>query len=220
MLALAASGEPEGLWLRAEQQRAGRGRMGRIWDAPVGNLYASTIVRLHTGDPPAATLGFVAAVALSEVLAAYAPDAAFQIKWPNDVMASGAKLSGILLERTGDAVVAGIGVNLAVHPEGLDRPVTSIKALTGSAPDPAQFLEHLAEAFARWLGRWRGEGVAPVIAAWCAAAHPPGTALQVNLPEGGTLEGLYDGLDADGALKLRLADGGVRVIHAGDVFLA
>ncbi len=220
MLERAAAGEAEGLWLRAQRQSAGRGRMGRIWDAPLGNLYTSTIVRLRSGDPSPATLGFVAAVALWEVLAAYAPEAAFQIKWPNDVLAGGAKLSGILLETTGDAVVIGIGVNLAVHPQGLDRPVTSMKALTGSAPDPAPFLEHLAEAFARWLARWRGEGLAPVVAAWIAAAHPPGTALQVNLPDGGTLQGLYGGLDADGAMKLRLADGGVRVIHAGDVFLA
>jgi BirA family transcriptional regulator, biotin operon repressor / biotin---[acetyl-CoA-carboxylase] ligase len=198
---------------------AGRGRMGRRWDAPVGNLYVSTIVRIRPGDPTAATLGFVAAVTLSEMLRAYAPEAAFQIKWPNDVLAGGAKISGILLERSGDAVIVGIGVNLATFPEGLDRPVTSMKTLTGTAPDPAHVLAELADGFARWVARWRNEGLGPVLAEWHAQAHPLDTALQVNLPEGGQLNGLFAGLDADGALKLRLADDTVRAIHAGDVFL-
>jgi BirA family transcriptional regulator, biotin operon repressor / biotin---[acetyl-CoA-carboxylase] ligase len=219
MLALAGSGAAEGLWLRAERQTAGRGRMGRDWASPAGNLYASTIVRIWAGDPAAATLGFVVAVALDEVLRAYAPDALFQIKWPNDVLASGQKLSGILLERTGDAIVIGVGVNLASHPDLPDRPTTSLAALTGSAPDPATFLEHLAEAFTRWLARWRGEGLGPVITQWRARAHPVGTALKASLPDGGALEGLFDGLDNEGAIKLRLADGAVRAIHAGDVFL-
>ena len=219
MLALATAGEPEGLWLRAERQTAGRGRMGREWVSPLGNLYASTIVRLLPFDPPAPTLGFVAAVALEEVLTAYAPTATFQIKWPNDVLASGAKLSGILLERTGDAVVIGVGVNLAGHPDIADRPTTSLAALTGAAPDPNVFLEDLATSFARWLGKWRNEGLGSVLSVWRDKAHTQGTALRVNLPEGGAVEGLYDGLDHEGALKLRLADGAVRAIHAGDVFL-
>lgn len=219
MLALAASGETEGLWLRAERMTAGRGRMGRAWEAPVGNLYASTIVRHKFDDPTAATLGFVAAIAVHEVLTAQAPDVAFQIKWPNDVMSDGCKLSGILLERTGDAIVVGIGINLAMHPEGLDRPVTSIKALTGGAPDPAQLLDDLSICFARWVAKWRSEPLHALLAAWQASAHPPGTALQVKLPDGGTLQGVFNGLDGNGALKLRLADGSVRAIHAGDVFL-
>ena len=137
-----------------------------------------------------------------------------RIKWPNDLLAGGAKLSGILLERAGDAVVIGFGVNLAHHPEDLGRPATSVAALTGSATDPAIVLEMLAEAFARWLRRWRDQGLAPIRVAWCAAAHPIGTALSTS--EG---EGLFDGLDETGALRLRLADGSMRVIHAGDVFL-
>jgi BirA family transcriptional regulator, biotin operon repressor / biotin---[acetyl-CoA-carboxylase] ligase len=219
MLALAANGEQEGLWLRAERQTAGRGRMGRDWSSPVGNLYTSTIIRSQPGDPSAATLGFVAAVALDEVLNAYAPDADFQIKWPNDVLASGAKISGILLEREDQAIILGIGVNLASYPESLGRPATSLAALIGHAPDPHQFLETLAEAFARWLAKWRSEGLGLVLNQWRARAHPLGTALSVNLPDGQSLEGLYHGLDHDGALKLRLADRNVRAIHAGDVFL-
>lgn len=219
MLELASEGQEEGLWIRAERQTAGRGRVGREWASPPGNLYTSTLVRQRSCDPPAATLGFVAAIALDKIISIWARDAVFHIKWPNDVMANGAKLSGILLESIGDAIVVGIGVNLASHPDFRDRLTTSIAALTGSAPDPAIFLEYLAESFARWLAVWRSEGLAPILAQWQARAHPVGAALKINLPDGDVLDGLYEGLSADGALRLRLADDAIRVIHAGDVFL-
>jgi BirA family transcriptional regulator, biotin operon repressor / biotin---[acetyl-CoA-carboxylase] ligase len=218
MIALAAQGAAEGTWLRAEQQTGGRGRMGRDWASPPGNLYASTIVRLQPHDPAAPTLALVVAVALVDVVHAYAPGVAVTIKWPNDLLIDGAKLAGILLERAGDAVVVGIGVNLAHHPEGLDRPVTNL-SVHGHQVDPAAFTEDLATGFARWVARWRSEGIAPVRVAWLSAAHPLGTALVANLGDGDAIEGLFDGLTEDGALRLRLADGAVRVIHAGDVFL-
>lgn len=212
LIARAATAAPEGLWLRAEVQTGGRGRQGRAWMSPPGNLYASTLVRIRSSDPPAPTLALLSAVALHEAVSLYAPRV--RIKWPNDLLADGAKLAGILLERSGEAVVIGLGVNLAHHPEGLDRPVTSLHRLTGSAPEPSAFVELLSETFARWLARWRGEGLGSVSRAWLAAAHPLGTALSTS--EG---EGLFDGLDKHGALRLRLADGTVRTIHAGDVFL-
>jgi BirA family biotin operon repressor/biotin-[acetyl-CoA-carboxylase] ligase len=211
---LARAGAPEGTWLRADRQTGGKGRQGRAWASPAGNLYASTLVRLRTGDPPAPSLTLAAAVALHETVKAFAPAAPILIKWPNDLVADGAKLAGILLEREGEAVIAGFGVNLAHHPADTPRPASSLTALTGGAPDPQGFLEILAEAFARWLGRWRSEGIGPVRGAWLAAAHPIGSALATS--EG---EGLFDGLDESGALRLRLADGTARVIHAGDVFL-
>lgn len=154
----------------------------------------------------------MAAVALHEVLAAFAQDV--RIKWPNDLIVGGAKLAGILLERSGEAVVIGFGANLAHHPDGLDRPVTSIAALAGSAPDPALVAERLAARLASWLARWRGEGLVPICCAWLAAAHPLGTPLAT--PEG---EGAFDGLDQSGALRLRLVDGSISLVHAGDVFL-
>jgi BirA family biotin operon repressor/biotin-[acetyl-CoA-carboxylase] ligase len=209
--ALSRGGAPEGLWLRAERQTGGRGRKGRAWASPPGNLYASTLVRPRAGDPAAPSLALAAAVALHEVVSLYA--AGVTIKWPNDLVAGGAKLSGILLERAEDAVVIGFGVNLAHHPTHLDRPATSLAALAGAAPAAGDFAEQLADAFARWLSAWR-HGLARVRVAWLAAAHPVGTAL--STPEG---EGLFDGLDETGALRLRLADGLSRVIHAGDVFL-
>jgi BirA family transcriptional regulator, biotin operon repressor / biotin---[acetyl-CoA-carboxylase] ligase len=218
LLALARAGMEEGVWLRAERQTAGRGRQGRAWESPVGNFYGSTLVRLRPADPDPATLGFVAAVALEQVVTALSPDAAAMLKWPNDLLLGGAKLSGILLERAEDAVVVGIGVNLAHHPDLPDRPTTSLAA-QGVRMGAEAFAEMLADGFARWLARWRGEGFAPVRQRWLARAHPPGTALTVRLPDGAAEQGLFDGLDADGALILRLAEGARRVIHAGDVFL-
>ncbi|HEX8621607.1 MAG TPA: biotin--[acetyl-CoA-carboxylase] ligase [Allosphingosinicella sp.] len=218
LAASARDGAPEGLWLRAERQTGGRGRQGREWHSPPGNLYASTLVRLRPGDPPAPTLALVAAVALHEVATAFAGGAAIEIKWPNDLMASGAKLSGILLERLEDAVIVGFGVNLADHPDQTARPATSLAAL-GGAPEPGRFLEALATSFARWLSVWRSEGLAPVRLRWLAAAHRPGTALSTHTASGAWVEGVFDGLDESGALRLRLADGSAQVIHAGDVFL-
>lgn len=215
---LAGEGAPEGLWLRAGRQTGGRGRQGREWHSPAGNLYASTLVRLRPADPPAPTLALVAAVALHEVASAFAGGAPIEIKWPNDLLVAGAKLSGILLERLGDAVIVGFGVNLADHPDDTSRPATSFAAL-GEAPEPALFLEALAESFARWLALWRDEGLAPIRLRWLAAAHPPGTALSTHTASGAWVEGLFDGLDESGALRLRLADGSSHVIHAGDVFL-
>lgn len=217
LAALAREGAPEGLWLRAERQSGGRGRQGRGWHSPPGNLYASTLVRVREPDPPAPSLALAAAVAVHETVLAFAPDARPQIKWPNDILAGGAKLAGILLERSGDAVVIGVGVNLAHHPEGLDRPVTSLAALAGAAPEPGLFLEALADCFARWLARWRSDA-ATVRKAWLLAAHPVGTALTAQAGAE-RIEGLFDGLDETGALRLRLAEGAVHVIHAGDVFL-
>lgn len=210
----------EGLWLRAERQTAGRGRLGRAWVSPPGNCYASTAVSLRPTDPPASTLAFVAAVALDEAVRVYLPDAAgLALKWPNDLLVDGAKLSGMLLERAGDTVVIGIGVNLAHHPDLADRATTSLAA-HGAPVAPDAFLETLAEAFARWLCRWRGEGLAPIRQRWLDRAHPLGTALTARLSDGGSVTGLFDGLDRDGALLLRLADGTRHVMHAGDVLLA
>ena len=218
MAALAKAGAAEGDWLRAERQTAGRGRQGRQWDSQAGNLYASTLVRLRRSDPAPPTLGFVAAVALHEAVAAYLGGGRAILKWPNDLLVHGAKLSGILLERSGDAVVIGFGVNLGYHPTGIDRAATSLTAL-GVAVTPDMFLETLAETFERWVSRWRSEGFAAVRTRWLAKAHAQGTALSVRQGDGSPLEGLFDGIDSDGALILRLADGARHVIHAGDVFV-
>lgn len=230
MLALARSGVDEGLWLRAERQSAGRGRQGRVWVSEPGNLYASTLVRLQVADPAAATLALMAAVAVAEEVGCALARSranrggddidppALQIKWPNDILLGGAKLAGILLERTEDAVVIGIGVNLAHHPDGLERPVTALAA-HGCVVDPGDFLNSLTRTFSGWLARWRSEGIAPIRARWLEAAHQPATALSARLPDGTIVTGAFETLGPDGALILRLADGTARAIHAGDVFL-
>lgn len=216
ILSLALSGAGEGLWLRAERQTAGKGRQGRAWASPPGNLYISTLVRLRPTDPSPATLALLSAVALEEAVRALGVRP--MLKWPNDLLVDGAKLSGILLERAGDAIAVGIGVNLAAAPEGLDRAATSL-ADQGVTVSPEIFAEVLAESFGRWLERWRGEGMHPVRERWLAKAHPEGTALTARLADGTSVDGLFGGLDSSGALILRLADGTTRAIHAGDVFL-
>ncbi|NYD89873.1 biotin--[acetyl-CoA-carboxylase] ligase [Sphingomonas melonis] len=219
MLLLARQGAGEGLWLRAERQTAGKGRLGRSWVSEPGNLYTTTLVRLRPTDPAAATLALVAAVALHQAVGVFMPAGrAAGLKWPNDLLLDGAKLSGILLERSKDAVAVGIGVNLAHHPDLPDRATTSLAAV-GAPVDPATFIEVLADAFGRWLAVWRGQGLIAIRDAWLAAAHPVGTALSVRLPDGRAWDGLFDGLDPDGALILRLASGERHVIHAADVFL-
>ena len=227
MLALAAAGASEGLWLRAERQTAGRGRQGRDWVSPPGNLYASTLVRLRPGDPAAPTLALVAGVALAEVIAAKllaeraigveTTGGALYLKWPNDLLIGGEKLSGVLLERAGDAVVIGFGVNIAHHPDLSDRPTTSLAA-SGSTVDAGEVLSALAERFAMRVAEWRDKGLGPIRERWLQLAHQPGQPLTARLPDGSTLDGIFDGLATDGALLLRLADGSTRVIHAGDVF--
>ena len=215
MLALAASGNVrEGDWLVAERQTAGRGRQGRAWVSPPGNLCASGLVELRAGDPPASTLALVAGLAVVEALGV----SGLSLKWPNDVLAGNAKLAGVLLERQNDAVVIGVGVNLAHHPDLPDRPTMSLAAL-GVTMSADTAISALAPTFARWLGIWRTGGLPAIRTAWLDHAHPVGTALAAALPDGTRIQGGFDGLTTDCALQLCLADGTTRVIHAGDVFL-
>ncbi len=194
--------------------------MGRQWESADGNLFASTIIRIGAGDPPASSLGFVVSISVFETVRQIAPDVPIMLKWPNDVLtADGAKICGMLLERNGDAIVAGIGLNLRAHPKGLDRAVTDL-ASRGANPPPAQIVvEMLGASLRDSVQRWRVGGLLPVLKNWQKFAHPIGSALHVNLPNGDQVQGLYNGLTDDGALLLRLADGEIHAIHAADVFL-
>lgn len=192
--------------------------MGRSWESPAGNLYCSTLVRLRPGDPPAHTLALVAANAVHALVAPLCAGEV-RIKWPNDVLVDGAKLAGILLERSGDAVVVGIGVNVVGHPEGLDRPVTCLAAQGAIDAEAGELLTRLADLFAHWLGIWRAQGLGPIRAHWLLNAHPTGTPLRVVEADGGRTEGSFETLDQHGTLILRLANGDTRAIHAGDIFL-
>jgi BirA family biotin operon repressor/biotin-[acetyl-CoA-carboxylase] ligase len=218
MRALAGDGVGEGTWLRAERQSGGRGRLGRDWESPAGNLYCSTIIRVRPGEPPASTLALVTAVAVHQAIDALLPGRT-RIKWPNDIMAGPAKLCGMLLERTGDAIIIGIGVNVMAHPSLADRPTTSLWALGAVETTAATLLDAIASALSDAVYAWRTYGLGPIRARWLAAAHPAGTRLRISLPDGEALEGRFDDLSSDGELILRLDNGSTRAIHAGDVFL-
>lgn len=210
----------EGAWLVADRQTAGRGRLGRAWFDGHGNFMGSTVVRPHDRDPPPATLALLAGVALYEVVVPLvANPGGLSLKWPNDLMLAGAKLAGILLEREGDAVVVGIGVNLAAAPDLPDRRTVAL-SLYGPAPDRDAFALSLATSFDRELERWRAFGLDSLVRRWESAAHPRGTQLNVHPPGEKPIIGAFGGLTGDGMLRLLLAGGEERVIHAGDVMLA
>lgn len=202
-------------WVIADRQTAGRGRRGRAWNDGAGNLMASVLVK---AAGPVQQLSFVAALALHDALAALAGQGQrFALKWPNDVLLDGVKCSGILLERQGDALVIGIGVNLAGHPQGTERPATSLAAAGLPVPTPLALLDDLAAAFAHWRAVWQGQGFAPVRAAWLARAAGLGGRIVARLGHEAP-EGQFTGLADDGALLMRLDDGTSRAIHAGEVF--
>lgn len=218
MLALAEQGGADGSWLRAARQTGGKGRMGRAWESPDGNLYCSTLVRLQPADPLPHTLALVAANAVHALVAPLCAGQA-RIKWPNDILVDGAKIAGILLERAGDAIVVGIGINVTGHPVGLDRPVTSLAAQGANDATAQALYDRLAQLFAHWLSIWRAQGLDPIRTHWLLNAHPTGTPMRVIQPDGGQVEGTFDTLDRQGMLILRLANGDSRAIHAGDIIL-
>lgn len=207
----------EGAWLIADRQTAGKGRQGREWQDGGGNFMGSTVVHLRAGDPSPETLALVAGLALHEVVNPRLAEPAV-LKWPNDVLVGGAKLAGILLERVGEAVVVGVGVNLAQAPRVADRATTSLADL-GVATDRDAFAADLARQFATDLYRWRSFGLGPIVTRWAAAGHPRGIPLEAD-DQGERLSGTFAGLTDAGALQLRLADGNLRVIHAGEVRIA
>lgn len=204
----------EGAWLVADRQTSGRGRQGREWQDGAGNFMGSTVVHLRSGDPPAQTLALVAGVSLHDLLAGRVAEP-LTLKWPNDLLAGGAKLAGILLERVGDAVVLGIGVNLVRAPALDDRTTVSLAELGADFPR-GDFAQALAAHVAEDLQRWRNYGLGPIVSRWITAGHPVGTPLVADDGEGRQLCGRFAGLAEDGALQLRLEDGSVRAIHAGE----
>lgn len=210
----------EGDWLVADRQTAGRGRQGRQWFDGHGNFMGSTAVHHRSGDPPAHSLALVTGLAVYEAVQPLCPNPSpLMLKWPNDLLLGGAKLCGILLERAGQVVVVGIGVNLASAPEVPERETVALSAF-GPAPDRDAFAASLAASLDRELERWRSFGLAPIIRRWLAVGTPVGTPLSVHEPDGSVVQGRFAGLDDEGTLRLRLEDGAVRAIHAGDVMLA
>lgn len=170
---------------------------------------------MRPGDPPAPSLALAAGLALIEAADIAAPGRGMMLKWPNDLMLAEAKLGGILLERSGDRIVAGFGVNLAAAPAIEGRATADL----GGAITPQAFAPLLAGSFSRTLAAWRSADPAAFARAWLARAHPAGTALSVHTSADEMLCGTFAGIEADGALRLDVG-GSVQVIRAGDVALA
>jgi BirA family transcriptional regulator, biotin operon repressor / biotin---[acetyl-CoA-carboxylase] ligase len=217
---MAEAGEAGPLWITAARQTAGRGRRGRAWDAGTGNLAASLLLRPQAPEAVTGQLSFVAALAAADMAAQFAPAAVIEVKWPNDVLAGGKKLAGILLESARDAhglwLVIGIGVNLADFPDGTEFPATSLAQL-GAAPPPSDTaLCLLAARFAHWYDVWMTQGFETVRAAWLVRAASLGAPIRARLPHE-TRTGVFEGIDAGGALLLN-EQGRVRAIAAGEVF--
>lgn len=172
------------------------------------------MVELHPGDPPAPTLSLAAGLALIEAVDVAAPDQPLMLKWPNDLLLGGDKLAGVLLERSGDKVVAGFGVNLASAPQFPDRKAASLKGVM----TPKAFAPLLAASFARLLALWRTSEPRDIARAWQVRAHQPGALLTVHVGTNDRISGRFDGLEPDGALRLR-TDQGVEIVRAGDIEL-
>ena len=204
----------EGDWLVALDQSAGKGRQGRSWLAEPGNFFGSTLVDLKPGDPPAPLLSLAAGLALIEAADVAAPAMPLMLKWPNDLLLGGDKLGGVLLERSGERIVAGFGVNLASAPQLVDRKAASLKG----AVTPKSFAPLLAASFARHLALWRSGEAGELSSAWQARAHPSGALLTVHVGADERVSGRFDGLEPDGALRL-LTEQGFEIVRAGDVEL-
>ncbi|MDB5505688.1 MAG: biotin--[acetyl-CoA-carboxylase] ligase [Devosia sp.] len=233
----ALAGDPGGVWFAALQQTEGRGRRGRAWQSPAGNLAATLLVILECEPALAATLGFVAGVALHRAIAKVAPAThigigvdgadAFNgrsrvaLKWPNDVLVDGAKLAGILLEAIRlpegrHAVAVGLGVNIVAAPTGLPYPATCLSEI-GTLADAETMFETLSDSWVEIFGLWNdGRGVADVLELWRQLAAGLGADVAVNR-DGVVLRGIFETIDPGGRLILRAADDERIAITAGDV---
>lgn len=216
----AEAGATGPLWLMARRQVAGRGRRGRPWAMPEGNFAATLLLR---PDRAPAQRSFVAALALFDALGAVTGRFwLLGLKWPNDVLLSGGKVAGILLEGASNGTLAiGFGVNLAEAPEPADLEPTAVRPTslaTGAevCPTPEEFLEQLMPAYADWEARFRREGFGPIREAWLARATGIGEPIIARLPQS-AVTGRFETVDPQGSLVVATAEGRV-VLPAADVF--
>lgn len=226
----AAAGEDGPLWIWSVRQSKGKGRSGRQWQSRAGNLFATLLISPRCPISIAVQLGLVAGLAAHQAISRLLRHASNEIllpeltlKWPNDVFLDGKKLAGILVENAASAdearstVVIGTGINLAHHPKALPKPATSLAA-HGVEASPTEALRLLSQATDRWLKIWaHGAGFREVRQNWMRRTDPPGRPISVQLPNE-RIEGIFEGLDPTGALRLKTPDGAERRIAAGDVF--
>ncbi len=219
----AEAGEAGPVWITAALQTAGRGRRGRAWSTQKGNLAATLLTVTDAPAAEAAQLSFVAALAACDLADACLGPGAARLKWPNDVLIHGRKAVGILVESGARPdgrlwLAVGVGVNLAHAPQDVERPASAFADfMQAPPPQPLAALDVLAPAFERWRRAWATQGFRPIAEAWTARAIGLGERCEARLPNR-TLSGVAEGMDGDGALRLRLDDGGLARITAGDVF--
>lgn len=214
----------DGTLVWAREQTGGRGRLGRAWSSPRGNLYFSLVLRPDGAPAEAAQLGFAAALALGEAIGAVSPPVEVTFKWPNDVLLHGRKAAGILLESRSSAeggldyLILGCGVNLAHFPKDTPFPATSLHfERVPSSVGETELLEAFGRHFLSWASRWLDEGFAPLRRAWLRHAERLGEAIEVRLPRE-TLRGIFRDLDAQGYLLLETEGGELRRVSGGEVF--
>lgn len=221
-----ASGDTGPLWIRAREQTAGRGRRARVWSSPPGNLYATLLITLSGPTTRLTEIGQVAGLAIHDTVSGFlgGHQCKVALKWPNDLLVDGRKISGLLIESVGLrstgpwSLAVGMGINLASHPADTQWPATDL-GRCGATVDPDEALERLAAGFARWLVLWREpDGGAKIREAWADRVAGIGDTIKVTLADE-TLTGRFAALDDSGALVLDLADGSRRLIMAGDVFM-
>lgn len=231
----AREGDAGRLWIVSKRQESGRGRRARPWATPEGNLAATLLMVERYEIRLAATLGFVAGLALADALDAVVPgravavgldggggrDDRFELKWPNDVLAHGAKLAGILLESTmlsesRFGLAIGIGVNVVAHPEGLPYPATSLQALGGQCNAETLFLA-LSDAWSENCRLWdEGRGLGRIRDRWLAHAAGLGSEVAVRV-DGEVVRGVFETIDEDCRFVIRDREGKAITITAGDV---
>jgi BirA family biotin operon repressor/biotin-[acetyl-CoA-carboxylase] ligase len=219
-LRLARQGECGPLWVVADRQTAGRGRRGRTWISPPGNLHASLLLTAAAPVEHWPELSFVAALAVHDAVVEVAPDlkTRLAIKWPNDLVLAGAKFAGILIEGENGAVAVGIGVNCADHPAGMDYPATDLAA-TGAPVSPTALFGALSVKMIGRIAQWNGgEGFSTIRTDWLARAAGLGEEVRVRLADR-DLTGRFEAIDPAGGLVLRLPTGKTTTIAAGDVFM-
>lgn len=212
----ALEGMHEGFVVWSLKQSAGRGRHGRVWESPEGNLYCSVLLRPETALSNIGQYSFVAALALRDTVQTYLPTMNVTLKWPNDVLVNGKKISGILLESIEHGLIIGMGLNVAIEPTLSNYLATSLASNGAKDIELSAILDRLLIALDYWYNTLRNKGFMPIRLAWleCAATGP----MTVRLPHA-TLQGTFKDLDINGNLCLHLADGTERAIASGDVFL-